>query len=113
MDRAFALEKALKEVNLFEPGTAEVLDMAKSFADFHDHLLVDREASSLLADAFRDWTAQGGAITDSSHCIGYHKPLFQGGDDDLDNLKLIDMDVYWTVSAPFIAKARTILLAEQ
>jgi hypothetical protein len=38
-------------------------------------------------------------------CIGYKKPLFLGGVDWIENLETIDMDVYWTVTAPIIAKA--------
>jgi hypothetical protein len=39
-------------------------------------------------------------------CVGYRKPLFLGGADNLTNVEMLDLDVYWTLTAQLIAKTR-------
>ncbi|CAE6797130.1 hypothetical protein R75461_05007 [Paraburkholderia nemoris] len=39
-----------------------------------------------------------------SQCVGYKRPLFLGGADELHNLELTDLDVYWTLSSQMIAQ---------
>ncbi|WP_431278627.1 T6SS immunity protein Tdi1 domain-containing protein [Leifsonia poae] len=31
-------------------------------------------------------------------CVGYEVPLFLGGGDEIDNLQVADMEVYWTLT---------------
>ena len=39
-------------------------------------------------------------------CVGYKTPLFLGGKDVMDNLEILNLDVYWTLTAQLIRKAR-------
>ena len=35
---------------------------------------------------------------DPARCVGYKVPLFLGGADDIGDLELADLDVYWTIT---------------
>lgn len=84
-------------VQLLEPGTGEALDTLVHFADFHDQELVDESEPALATGFFGEWRAAGGADPGFSQCVGYVRPLFLGGADDVSNLELFDIDVYWTL----------------
>lgn len=109
LGRVFALRHDTKQVVMMEPGTAEVLSIGVSFDDFHSQEIVNYAEEALALQFFEAWKAAGHDVPRADQCAGYRKPLFQGGADEVSNLELIDMDVYWTVSAPFIAKARRAL----
>lgn len=106
LGRVFALRLDTKDVVLLEPGTAEALEIECPIKEFHSNELVNYADAALAADFFLEWTGAANSIPKSNECIGYTIPLFLGGDDIVGNLELIDMDVYWTVTAPLIAKAR-------
>ncbi|HEX6595710.1 MAG TPA: T6SS immunity protein Tdi1 domain-containing protein [Acidimicrobiales bacterium] len=88
-------------VLLLEPGTAMGLEVPTSFAEFHDDELVDESDAALAAPFFREWAAAnpGTVPLAPSDCVGYKVPLFLGGADTVDNLEVIDLDVYWTLTA--------------
>jgi hypothetical protein len=86
-------------VLLFEPGTGEVLEIPFSFARFHEQLDELREPA--LADSFfASWAQANPALLplDMTVCVGYRVPLFLDGKDTLENLQVIDLEVYWSVS---------------
>jgi hypothetical protein len=87
-------------VLLFEPGTGEVLEIPYSFAAFHEQLDELREPA-LAGSFFASWTeANPGSLPlAATQCVGYKVPLFLGGEDALENLEIIDLEVYWSVSA--------------
>lgn len=86
-------------VLLFEPGTGEVLEIPVEFSAFHDEELVDFSDAALALPFFREWLAASGAGLTFEQCAGYKVPLFLGGADTVDNLEVIDIDVYWTLTA--------------
>ncbi|WP_277621809.1 T6SS immunity protein Tdi1 domain-containing protein, partial [Caballeronia zhejiangensis] len=47
-----------------------------------------------------------GAAPSYEECVGYRIPLFLGGKDVMDNLETSNLDVYWTLMAQLIRKAR-------
>lgn len=111
LGRVFAVDRRRCErgqpgVVMFEPGTGEALEIPCDIASFHDEELIEfRDAA--LASNFQDrWLASGGAAPRYGQCIGYRKPLFLGGADDLSNLELFDIDVYWHLTAQLIVKAK-------
>lgn len=104
LGRQFAIDAARQEagqplVLVLEPGTGEALEIPVTFLAFHDEELVEyRDAA--LASAFFDAWAQAHAADvpiARGSCVGYRVPLFLGGRDSVDNLELIDIDVYWTI----------------
>jgi hypothetical protein len=103
LGRQFALderriEHGQRQVLLLEPGTGEVLELPFSFHDFHEQLIDIREPA-LAVSFFAEWARENAALLPlrRSECVGYKVPLFLGGRDDLDNLEVVDLEVYWSI----------------
>jgi hypothetical protein len=91
---------------LLEPGTGESLAIPANLETFHnDELQVHAEAV-LAISGYNRWLQSGGAAPRHHQCIGYKVPLFLSGTDDIDNLSLTDIDVYWHISAQLIQQSR-------
>jgi hypothetical protein len=104
LGREFAVDSGRREggeplVLLFEPGTGEALEIPFSFAAFHEKLDELREAA-LAGSFFASWAqANPGLLPlDVTRCVGYKVPLFLGGKDTTENLEVIDLEVYWSIS---------------
>ena len=104
LGRQFALDAHRTEggealVMLLEVGTGQALEIPTGFASFHNRELVDFRNEALAWDFFLDWVKQRPETVPllSDQCVGYKVPLFLGGRDELDNLELIDLEVYWTL----------------
>ena len=85
-------------VLLLEPGTGEGLEIPLAFGAFHDEELVEYRDAALASGFFDTWAQGHGAALPLAQgdCVGYRVPLFLGGRDTVDNLEVIDLDVYWT-----------------
>ncbi len=86
-------EKGL-QVLLLEPGAGEIMEISASIVDFHNYELVNHANDALAIDFYKQWQSINNKPIDPSQCVGYKVPLFLGGSDTIDNLELIDMDVY-------------------
>lgn len=84
-------------VLMFEVGTGEALEIPVPFSEFHDIELVDYPDAALAADFFETWLESGHPPPSPDQCIGYRVPLFLGGEDDIKNLEVTDLDVYWSM----------------
>jgi hypothetical protein len=105
--RQFALYRS-STILQFSAGDLEMVEIPGDIDAFHNEVLVDMTEPALAVAFYQAWKESGGAVPKHSDCIGYQRPLFLGGTDWIDNLELIDLDVYWTVSAPVIAQARRV-----
>ena len=85
------------EVVMLEPGTGQVLEVPVPFSRFHDEELVDYTEAALAVSFFELWSAKHPSVLGFDECAGYRIPLFLGGSDDVQNLELSDIDVYWTI----------------
>lgn len=113
LGRQFALDQARKingnsAVLMLEPGTGEVLEIPASLTSFHDVELVEHGNEALATDFYAQWRKSGGGIPKVSECCGYSRPLFLGGQDEIGNLELVDMDVYWGVIGQLLGKVRSL-----
>ncbi len=111
LGRAFAVDPQRLEggqpgVVMFEPGTGEALEIPCNIASFHDEELIEYRDAALASDFHQRWLANGGAAPDYDQCVGYKKPLFLSGADELSNLELSDIDVYWHLAGQLIASAK-------
>lgn len=106
LGRVFAEQGDGGTVLLLEPGTAEVLEIPVDIAEFEASELVDNPDAALAWGFYQSWRNAGGAAPGPGQCIGYRKPLFLGGPDTFDNLELVDLSVYWSVTAQIIAQVR-------
>jgi len=101
------LEEGQPGVLMFEPGTAEILLIPANIETFHDALMIENPDAALTANIYvEDWLAAGGAQPAFDQCIGYKKPLFLGGEDDISNQELTDLEVYWHIMGQVIAKVK-------
>jgi len=103
LGRQFALDSSRVEngeslVLLMEPGTAEVLEIPLSFAAFHEQLESLKEPA-LAGSFFADWSRANplSIPLNFDACVGYRIPLFLGGSDTIENLVVIDLEVYWSL----------------
>ena len=86
-------------VLMFEPGTGEALQIPATFTAFHDEELVDFKHAAVAVEFFEAWSRDHSESLplETNACVGYKVPLFLGGRDTVENLELIDLDVYWTI----------------
>jgi len=113
LGRQFATDRGRIEsgeplVLMLEPGTGEALEIPVSVADFHAHELIEEADAVVALSFFGDWVSAGGARPGYAQCIGYKVPLFLGGHDEIANLEMIDLDVYWTLTAQLLSKTRAL-----
>jgi hypothetical protein len=73
---------------------------------FHNDELQARGEAALAISFYNRWLQSGGAAPPHGRCIGYKVPLFLSGVDDIDNLSLTDIGIYWHVSAQLIQQVR-------
>jgi hypothetical protein len=111
LGRQFAVDGDREEagealVLLMEPGTGQALEIPFDLVAFHEQLDDLREPA--LAQAFfLEWSEASGATPlKPEDCVGYKVPLFLGGSDTVDNLEVVDMDVYWTLSGQLLEGVR-------
>lgn len=111
LGRVFAIDSQRIEqgqpgVVMFEPGTGEALEIRSNIRTFHDDELIEYGDAALAIDFHKRWLASGGVAPAYAQCVGYKKPLFLGGADELENLELSDLDVYWHVAGQLIAQTK-------
>lgn len=104
LGRQFSLDPTRGEQNdpgilMFEPGTAEALEVPATFSTFFDEELVDYADAALASEFFSEWLEAGGKVPAFNECVGYRTPLFLGGADTISNLEIIEMDIYWHLMA--------------
>jgi hypothetical protein len=93
-------------VLILEPGTGEALEIPVGFTAFHERELIEEPDAVAAVSFFKAWLSAGGARPGYGQCVGYKVPLFLGGSDEVENLELGDLDVYWTIAAQLLAKVR-------
>lgn len=95
-------------VLMLEPGTGEALEIPATFVEFHNTELTEFADSSLASEFFATWAAghADDLPLDHSDCVGYLVPLFLGGEDTIENLEVIDFNVYWAVLSDILQSGR-------
>lgn len=100
------LVRGVPQVLMLEPGTGEALEIPVDQACFHGQELVEEPDAAVAHLFFRRWIDAGGARPSYEQCVGYRTPLYLGGTDDLANLEVVDLDVYWTLAAQLLTQVR-------
>ena len=99
----FALDLDRNVVLLFEPGAGEVFNVNEDFINFHNKTMTEYTEECLAELFFDDWyEANDKYQLLHNECVGYKVPLFLNGSEELDNLEVSDMEVYWEIMAPLI-----------
>jgi len=86
-------------VLMLEPGTGEALEIPCDLVSFHNLELLEYRDAALASDFFDEWARANAeqVPVSADHCVGYRVPLFLGGSDTLENLVLVDLEVYWSI----------------
>ncbi|MCG8543391.1 MAG: DUF1851 domain-containing protein [Alphaproteobacteria bacterium] len=93
-------------VLMMDSGSGEVFEIPADFMEFHNSLLIDQKDEILNTKFYEDWLNTGGRAPAHNECIGFKIPLFLNGTDDVANLELIDMEVYWSIHAQLIEQTK-------
>ena len=103
LGRNFAINLDTNTILLFEVGTGEVLDIPANFLDFHNIEIAEYHQDSLASIFFEEWYKSSKNYTLShNECVGYKVPLFLNSNDDISNLEVSDMEVYWVLMGQLI-----------
>lgn len=87
-------------VYMHEPGTGAVRPLPATVATFHEQILIDKPEAALAVAFFKEWAAQTKRRylpLARKDCIGYKIPLFLNGKDEVSNLEVSDLEVYWSI----------------
>jgi hypothetical protein len=111
LGRVFALDSTRSEdgqtgVVMFEPSTGEALEIPANLSTFHLGELIEYGEAALAISFHEKWLAAGGAAPRYDQCIGYRIPMFLGGADEVENLEVSDVDVYWHLMGQLILKTK-------
>ncbi len=84
---------------MLDPGAGEALEIPATFLKIHDEEMVESPDAALVSNFFESWVAENRHLLPlaPTDCVGYKVPLFLGGEDTIENLEVIDLDVYWTI----------------
>jgi hypothetical protein len=91
---------------MFEPGTGKALNVPANVKNFHDIGLKIFGEAALASSFHQKWLSSGGSIPTYDQCVGYKKPLLLGGKDNISNLEISDVDVYWHLMSQIIKKVQ-------
>lgn len=98
MGKAFVIANGSNMIYMFDPEERKCYATDMDLAAFHDELADDTDGM-LAAEYFRQWAAKNPHKTIRyGECVGLIVPLCLGGRDEIDNLEVIDMEVYWTMT---------------
>ena len=94
------------QVLMLEPGTGEALELPVDRTSFHTEELVNEPDAAAAYSFFEEWLDAGGVRPEYDQCVGYKRPLYLGGRDDITNLEALDLEAYWTLSAQILDQVR-------
>jgi len=102
LGRALAIdlrEGNAEQVVLVDPGGGDMLESGMSLSEFHETAMVQEDP--LARPFYEEWRSTVPDVGDIApqDCAGYRVPLFLGGQDEVDNIELVPLGVYWSISA--------------
>ncbi|MGW4645673.1 T6SS immunity protein Tdi1 domain-containing protein [Kitasatospora sp. NPDC004289] len=101
LGRQFAVRTDVEDqLVLFEPGSGEAYEIDAGVVSFVDVDLVEDPETFLAVGLFREWRAANPEVRLlPGQCVGFKVPFFLGGGESVENLEVIDADVYWSLHA--------------
>jgi len=85
-------------IYMFDPASQGDYYFEENLLDFHNNTLPNTKVENLDADIFEQVLNHLGIKSIEYHnCIGFNTPLFLNGKEELDNYKVIDLEVYWDI----------------
>jgi hypothetical protein len=93
------------EIVLFCPFSNEVLEIPFNVIAFHEKLLIENEYAEVLLELKLNELYTHQHQTDKlsrGQCMGLQVPMFLNGKLAIENLKLMNLGVYWDISAQML-----------
>ena len=100
LGRCFAIDlrnNTKGNILMFEIGTKDVLEIPCDFLNFLNQEIPQYTDACLALNFYREWLMVSKKFISNYRCVGYKVPLFLGGEDSIDKIEDIDMDVYWHI----------------
>lgn len=94
------------QVLLLDVGSGEAFQIEESLAGFHERELFEAPDAAIALSLYKEWVGCGGEAPAYDQCVGYRRPLFLGGTDDIGNLELTDFEVYWSICGQLLEQTR-------
>ena len=110
LGKIFAVNKIdSNQILIFDIGIGNVLEVPVGFEEFHNKELVEYTDDALSISFYKKWLdSSENKIPKTDECIGYKVPLFLGGIDNVTNLEVINMDVYWNITGQILRKIQNL-----
>nr|MDT0658577.1 DUF1851 domain-containing protein [Micromonospora sp. DSM 115978] len=86
-----------QQLLLFEPASGDAFGIDAEIPDLFNVEFVSDPITYFAADLFADWIRAGGRLGWPDGCVGFKAPLFLGGEGVVENLEVIDLEVYWSL----------------
>lgn len=101
------LSRNENRIFLLCPYSSDALEIPADFVGFHNNVLVDQMHPAVedeLFDKFKENTNL--SMLPINTCVGLITPTFLGGELIIENMHLIDVEVYWDLTAQLISQLR-------
>ncbi len=102
------LSKGVEQVLMLEVGAGEAMQIPADPIAFHNNELVEFPDDALAKPFFEEWKMIGKKSLCHDQCVGYKIPLFLGGADEISNLEISDLSIYWHVCGQLRNKTWTL-----
>lgn len=93
-------------VLMFDIAIGKVFKIPASFHEFHNCELVDYPNDIFELDLFNEWSFLTKSKIFYHQCVGYKLPLFLNSENDIENLEITDMEVYWHLFGTLLKQFR-------
>jgi hypothetical protein len=90
----------------FDIGSGTVYETTKNFLDFHNYELTEHGENNLDMTLFLNWLNSNNSQLKFEQCLSYKIPLFLGGENNLSNIELSNMEVYWDLFGQILKQVR-------
>lgn len=89
------MSDGLPQVLLLDVSYGEVFEVPCDPITFHNTEAVEYPDDTLGRAGFQEWKASNPTAIQHSECVGYEVSPFLGGEDDMENMEVSDLSVYW------------------
>lgn len=89
---------------LFDVGLNKVFTIPHNIVSFHNVEIPQNHEFPLISTMFSEWHNVNRDDLKHSDCVGYIVPPFLSGLDELSNMEVSDMDVYWGILGQIIGE---------
>ncbi|WP_439661622.1 T6SS immunity protein Tdi1 domain-containing protein [Lentzea sp. HUAS TT2] len=91
---------------LMDPATGSVYSLDGTIPDLLDEYVLEDPGTFLAQHLFTGWRALHPQREAPGTCVGFKQPLFLGGAETVENLEVIDEEVYWSIHGQLWAQVK-------